>query len=97
MGAGLNVHEGPQSISPKFKNETPICPGMIISNEPGYYEDNKFGVRIENLVLVEAKDTEYNFGGKIFLGFQPLTLVPMDSKLIEIDLLSKEEIEWVDR
>ena len=75
---------------------TPLCAGMIISNEPGYYEDNAFGVRIENLVLVEAKDTEFKFGGKTFLGFQSLTLVPMDSKLIDIELLSKEEIQWVD-
>lgn len=52
MGAALNVHEGPQSISFRFGNTTPLQSGMIVSNEPGYYEDHAFGIRIEVLHLV---------------------------------------------
>lgn len=96
VGAGLNVHEGPQSISPRFNNATPLRAGMIVSNEPGYYEDNGFGVRIENLILIEEQRTEYNFGGKAFLGFSPLTFVPMDAKLIDPELLSADEVAWID-
>ena len=96
VGAGLNVHEGPQSISPRFNNATPLRAGMIVSNEPGYYEDNGFGVRIENLILIEEQRTEYNFGGKAFLGFSPLTFVPMDAKLIDAELLSPAEVAWID-
>jgi Xaa-Pro aminopeptidase len=61
VGAGLNVHEGPQSISTRYYIDTPLAAGMVCSNEPGYYEDGKFGVRIENLVVVEEKDTEYRW------------------------------------
>lgn len=51
MGACLNVHEGPQGISPRFGNHTPLQPGMVLSNEPGFYHDGSFGIRIEVLLV----------------------------------------------
>lgn len=80
VGAALNVHEGPQGISPRFGNLTGLQPSMVVSNEPGYYEDGAFGIRIENLqVIVDAK-TANRFGGTTFLGFERLTLVPIQEK-----------------
>ncbi|XRB25621.1 aminopeptidase P2 [Pseudoscourfieldia marina] len=96
VGAGLMVHEGPHGVSPKAYNTTPLEVGMIVSNEPGYYEDNAFGIRIENLVWIQEASTEYRFGGKDFLGFAPLTMVPLCRVLIDVDALSKEEIKWID-
>lgn len=62
VGAALNVHEGPQSISTRYWITTPLQQGMVCSNEPGYYEDGSFGVRIENLVIVNEANTEYRWG-----------------------------------
>ena len=77
VGAALNVHEGPQSISPRFGNPTPLRPGMVLSNEPGYYEDGPdgFGIRIENLLVVREAATAKTFGEKKYLEFYPLTPV----------------------
>ena len=68
----MNVHEGPQSISGRYTNTTALKLGMVVSNEPGYYEDGAFGIRIENLEEVVEKATEYEgFGeGKAALGFR---------------------------
>lgn len=97
VGACLNVHEGPQSISPRIgSHKAALCQGMIVSNEPGYYEDGKFGIRIENLLEVVKKETEFNFGGKDFFRFQSLTLVPIDKDMIERDLLTSDEVSWLD-
>ncbi|KAG2437467.1 hypothetical protein HXX76_006117 [Chlamydomonas incerta] len=96
VGAALNVHEGPQSISSRFHISTPLAANMVCSNEPGYYEDGSFGVRIENLVIVVEKDTPYRYAGQQYLGFQRLTLVPIQAKLIDASLLSPEEAAWVD-
>ncbi len=87
VGIYLSVHEGPQGISPRAA--TPLEPGMIISNEPGYYKDGEYGIRIENLVLVKEKAN-----GQLY--FQTLTLAPIDKNLIDISLMTKEEIEWLD-
>lgn len=95
VGAALNVHEGPQSISFRFGNMTPLLKGMVISNEPGYYEDHSFGIRIENLLVVKEVDTPNNYGGLAYLGFEKLTFVPIQTKLIEVSLLSDAEINWV--
>ena len=86
VGSFLNVHEGPQVISPNgsvsFKH------GMIVSNEPGYYKKNNYGIRIENLILAKvAKDS---------LRFETITFAPLEKQLIDHDLLSKEEIKWID-
>ena len=85
VGYFLNVHEGPQAISKR--NNVYFREGMIVSNEPGYYEKNKFGIRIENLIYVKK------LKGKIL--FDNLTLVPIDKSLIEPSLLDKNEIGWL--
>ncbi|XP_071090079.1 xaa-Pro aminopeptidase 1-like [Haliotis cracherodii] len=96
VGAFLNVHEGPCGISPRVSlSEIPLEEGMILSNEPGYYEDGKFGVRIESLVLVVKADTQYNFRKKGYLTFEPITLVPIQTKLIDPSLLTEQEIDWL--
>ncbi|CBI36798.3 unnamed protein product, partial [Vitis vinifera] len=95
VGAALNVHEGPQSISFRFGNMTPLQKGMIVSNEPGYYEDHAFGIRIENLLCVKEMDTPNRFGGIGYLGFEKLTFVPIQNELVELSLLSTAEIDWL--
>ena len=85
VGFYLNVHEGPQSIS-KF-NQIPLKPGMVLSNEPGYYEENKFGIRIENLIYI--KKIKKN----VF--FENLTFAPIDLDLIDFKLLSKNEKSYL--
>ncbi|XP_006657547.2 aminopeptidase P2 [Oryza brachyantha] len=95
VGAALNVHEGPQSISYRYGNLTALQKGMIVSNEPGYYEDNSFGIRIENLLLVKEVNLPNSFGGVSYLGFEKLTFVPIQSKLIDLSLLSPSEINWI--
>ncbi|PSS24931.1 Xaa-Pro aminopeptidase [Actinidia chinensis var. chinensis] len=95
VGAALNVHEGPQSISFRFGNMTPLQKGMIVSNEPGYYEDHAFGIRIENLLHVEESDTPNRFGGIVYLGFEKLTFVPIQAKLVDLSLLSVAEVDWL--
>ncbi|PSS10137.1 Xaa-Pro aminopeptidase P [Actinidia chinensis var. chinensis] len=95
VGAALNVHEGPQSISFRFGNMTPLQKGMIVSNEPGYYEDHAFGIRIENLLHVEESDTPNRFGGIGYMGFEKLTFVPIQAKLVDLSLLSVAEVDWL--
>lgn len=68
---------------------------FFINSEPGYYEDGKFGIRIENVLLVRKADTPHNFGGRGYLGFEHVTLVPIGNKLIDQGLLSPEEKQWV--
>ncbi|XP_052735007.1 aminopeptidase P2 isoform X2 [Vigna angularis] len=95
VGAALNVHEGPQSISHRFGNLTPLVKGMVVSNEPGYYEDHAFGIRIENLLFVKNVETPNRFGGVQYLGFEKLTYVPIQIKLVDLSLLSGAEIDWL--
>ncbi|XP_052194624.1 aminopeptidase P2 isoform X11 [Diospyros lotus] len=95
VGAALNVHEGPQSVSFRFGNMTPLQIGMVVSNEPGYYEDHAFGIRIENLLYVDEINTPNRFGGNSYMGFQKLTFVPIQAKLVDLSLLSISEIEWI--
>lgn len=97
VGACLNVHEGPQSISGRpNSNKTALQQGMIVSNEPGYYEDGKFGIRLENLMYIVKKNTEHQFGGTDFLGFEPLTHVPIDKGMIITKMMDAAEIAWLD-
>ena len=95
VGSYLSVHEGPQGISKRA--DTPLEPGMIVSNEPGYYKSGAFGIRIESLVLVtEAQEVVGPHGGeRPMLGFQTLTLAPIDRSLIDTSLLSAEELAWL--
>ena len=91
VGFFLNVHEGPISINKS--NMTKIVDGMIISNEPGYYKKNKFGIRIENLELVKTVNKVKNLDR--FLYFDTLTMVPYEKKLINKSLLNDHEINQI--
>ncbi len=90
VGSFLSVHEGPQSISKKI-NKFELKQGMIISNEPGYYKDNEYGIRIENLLLVKSS----SFSG--FLEFENLTLFPYDKSLINVNMLSNQQVDWINK
>ena len=92
VGSYLGVHEGPQGIS--RRSNVPLKPGMIVSNEPGYYKAGEYGIRIENLQIVTPPSTPVG-GEKPMLGFEPLTLAPFDRKLIDVNLLSRDEIQWL--
>jgi len=95
VGAFLNVHEGPIGISPRNSDDPPLEAGMFLSDEPGYYEDGAFGIRIENIIQVVEKTLKHNFGGKGFLGFEVVTMAPMYRDLMVPNLLSTEEIDWI--
>jgi len=96
VGSFLNVHEGPQGISMRRPaNEVSMQPGMTVSNEPGYYEDGKFGIRIENVLVVKPVKTPHNFGNVEFFGFENLTVVPIQTKLINKKMLTQKQIDWV--
>uniref|UniRef100_A0A674H1X9 Xaa-Pro aminopeptidase 1 n=1 Tax=Taeniopygia guttata TaxID=59729 RepID=A0A674H1X9_TAEGU len=95
VGSFLNVHEGPCGISYKTFADEPLEAGMIVSDEPGYYEDGSFGIRIENVVLVIPAETKYNFKNRGSLTFEPLTLVPIQTKMIDVNLLTEKECNWV--
>lgn len=96
VGAYLNVHEGPQSIHCRHKaNETGFRIGMTISNEPGYYEEGHFGIRIENICVTVRASTAHNFGGKTFCTFDTITLVPIQRKLIKVETLTDAELHWL--
>jgi Xaa-Pro aminopeptidase len=96
VGSFLAVHEGPQRIAKprggQAGTDQELMAGMILSNEPGYYKPGEFGIRIENLVLVEKREIPGMEGE--WLGFETLTLVPIDKKLVDRDMLGEAEIEW---
>jgi Xaa-Pro aminopeptidase len=91
VGSYLAVHEGPGRIA-KTANSIALEPGMIFSNEPGYYKTGAYGIRIENLVLVKSVDSP---GDREMMEFEELTLVPLERKLIDSQLLSAEELSWL--
>ena len=91
IGAYLSVHEGPQRIAKT--GSVALEPGMIISNEPGYYSQGKFGVRIENLVIVTPRDIKG--AEREMLGFETISLAPIDLRAIESDLLDRDEKAWL--
>ena len=93
VGCYLSVHEGPQRIAKTF-NATELKAGMVLSNEPGYYKDGAYGMRCENLLVVTEVGKVADSGKKM-LGFEPLTLAPFDRRLIEVDLLTDAELQWV--
>jgi Xaa-Pro aminopeptidase len=92
VGSYLSVHEGPQSIS--RAGMAVLEPGMICSNEPGYYKEGAYGIRIENLVLVK-KPAKVAGGDRDMMAFETLTLVPIDRRLVVADLLSRPELDWL--
>ncbi|EME71498.1 Xaa-Pro aminopeptidase [Paramagnetospirillum caucaseum] len=93
VGSFLSVHEGPQRIS-KVGNSVALRPGMILSNEPGYYKTGAYGIRIENLVLVTPQPAPAG-AERDLLGFETLTLAPIDRALVAVELLEAGEREWL--
>ena len=93
VGSYLNVHEGPQGISRRAN--TVLLPGMILSNEPGYYRADHYGIRFENLMLVTEPSVPEG-GELLMLGFTVLTLVPLDRVLLDATLLTPSERAWID-
>jgi len=100
VGAAINVHEGPMSISPRWGNTEVLKKGHIVSNEPGFYKDGEFGIRIENLLEVvsahDGADEEDGSGGKKFLKFQKLTMIPIQKDIILVELMTDSELDWLD-
>lgn len=92
VGSYLSVHEGPQRISRAAMQE--LLPGMILSNEPGYYRPGAFGIRIENLIVVEPA-SDISGGDKPMLGFETITWCPIDRRLILPELMTREELDWL--
>jgi Xaa-Pro aminopeptidase len=91
VGSYLSVHEGPQRISKL--GTTPLEPGMILSNEPAYYREGAYGIRSENLLLVERREIEG--GERIMLGFETLTLAPFDRRAVSVAMLAPDELAWL--
>ncbi|KAK9678236.1 hypothetical protein RND81_11G198200 [Saponaria officinalis] len=96
IGSYLNVHEGPHLISfkPQARN-VPLQATMTVTDEPGYYEDGNFGMRLENVLIVKDANTDFNFGDKGYLEFEHITWAPYQHKLMDLKLLMPEEIKWV--
>jgi Xaa-Pro aminopeptidase len=96
VGSYLNVHEGPIGIGTRIQfSEVPLSAGNVLSDEPGYYDDGNFGIRIENMFMVKEVETKHRFGDKPYFGFEHVTMVPMCRKLIDVGLLTEGEREWV--
>ncbi|KAF5855537.1 hypothetical protein ETB97_009010 [Aspergillus alliaceus] len=96
VGSYLNVHEGPMGVGTRVQyTEVPIAPGNVISDEPGFYEDGKFGIRIENVIMAREVQTTHQFGDRPWLGFEHVTMTPVGRNLIEPSLLSDAELKWV--
>ena len=93
VGSFLAVHEGPARISKM--GTVPLEPGMILSNEPGYYRTGAYGIRIENLVVV-TPPAAIAGGERPMLGFETLTLAPIDRRLVDVTLLVADELRWLD-
>ncbi|MCQ1060686.1 aminopeptidase P family protein [Photobacterium sp. ZSDE20] len=91
VGHFLSVHEGPQRIA-KVYNPTALLPGMVLSNEPGYYRADAFGIRIENLELVVEVETA---GDMTVMGFESLTRAPIDRRLVDLALMTDAELNWL--
>jgi len=91
VGSYLSVHEGPQRLSKL--GTTPLEPGMILSNEPGYYKEGDYGIRIENLIVVEER--QIPGGDRTIYGFETITWCPYERALIDLSLLDAGEIAWI--
>ncbi|NXT22737.1 XPP2 aminopeptidase, partial [Syrrhaptes paradoxus] len=92
IGNFLSVHEWPVGFQ---SNNIPLTAGMFTSIEPGYYRDGEFGIRIEDVALVVEAQTEHRSGGEPFLTFEVVSLVPYDRNLIDLSLLSPEQIRYL--
>lgn len=90
------MHEGPIGIGTRKQySEVALSAGNVISNEPGYYEDGSFGIRIENIVMVREVKTRQQFGDKAYMGFEHVTMVPYCRNMIDTGLLTVEEKQWL--
>ncbi|KAL1645329.1 hypothetical protein SLS61_008399 [Didymella pomorum] len=96
VGSFLNVHEGPIGIGTRIQySEVALAVGNVISDEPGYYEDGKFGIRIENMIMVKEVETEHQFGDKPYLGFEHVTMTPHCRNLVDFSLLTEDEKKFI--
>ncbi|KIX10556.1 uncharacterized protein Z518_01640 [Rhinocladiella mackenziei CBS 650.93] len=96
VGSYLNVHEGPVGIGTRAAyTEVPLSIGNVLSDEPGYYEDGNFGIRIENVIMAREAKTTHKFGDKPWIGFEHVTMVPMCRKLIDPSMLDPKERDWL--
>lgn len=97
IGLFLNVHEGPILIrNPKIQSKaSQLKPGMFVSDEPGYYQEDSFGIRLETVVMVTEADPPYRFNNQTFYKFEPVALVPFEPNLIKYHLLDKSQIIWL--
>jgi Xaa-Pro aminopeptidase len=98
VGSFLSVHEGPQRIGKSAGGQAgtdqELFPGMILSNEPGYYKPGAFGIRIENLILIEPRHIDGAEGD--YMGFETLTFAPIDVAMVDTDLMTRDELRWWD-
>ncbi len=94
IGAALCVHEGPASINPSKGHGVAVEAGMVFSNEPGYYEDGQYGIRTENLIIVN-EDKKNSSDAFKFLCFENITMCPIDLRLVDKDLLKKKHVRWL--
>lgn len=92
VGHYLNVHEGPMGLTPRDIG-VPLQAGNVLSNEPGYYKEGEYGIRIENLIVVR-KDEKLSSEDSEFLGFETITFCPIDLRLIDREIMTDEEVEW---
>ena len=101
VGSFLNVHEGPQGFSSSTFNRTlyeyGLRTNMVITNEPGYYEADNFGIRIENVMIVKQAETKYKFDNQIFCTFETVTMVPIDKQLLDLNIMTNDEISWLNK
>jgi len=91
FGSFLSVHEGPHG----FSIDVPLEPGHVITNEPGFYKEGSFGVRIESALVVKKVETRGQFGGDVWLGFERFTCVPIQTRMVKMELLNKDERRWL--
>jgi len=91
FGSFLNVHEGPHS----FSSAVPLVPGHVITNEPGFYLQGKWGMRIESALAVKRVKTKGEFNGDVWLGFERFTCVPIQTRMVKENMLTKDEKQWL--
>ncbi|KAG0487242.1 hypothetical protein HPP92_009337 [Vanilla planifolia] len=96
IGSYLNVHEGPHLISFRpYARNVPLQASMTVTDEPGYYEDGNFGIRLENVLVVKEAEAKFNFGGRGYLSFEHITWAPYQKKLLSINSMTLEEVSWL--
>jgi Xaa-Pro aminopeptidase len=96
IGAYLNVHEGPHGVTYRHLPDDPgLRENMFLSNEPGYYESGQFGIRLENIIRIVKAELKYNFANRGYLGFEDITFVPIQRKMMNMDLLTPDEIDYL--